>query len=104
MREEILSQSSSNRWPKIIVWGAKTNSPPVSVWVRAYKGDIRSHFLDCEPASSLDCLGWRGAVMSPFCSDGDLAGTPVSFSPSVRRMRCSQVGGDVLRQDATVLR
>ena len=42
--------------------------------------------------------------MSPFYTEGDLAGTPVSFSPSVRRMRCSQVGRDVLRQDATVLR
>jgi hypothetical protein len=42
--------------------------------------------------------------MSPFYSEGNLAGTPVLFSLSVRRQRCSQVGGDVLRQDAVVLR
>jgi hypothetical protein len=42
--------------------------------------------------------------MSPFHPDGDLAGTPGSFSPSVRRRRCSQAGGDVLRQEAAVLR
>jgi hypothetical protein len=35
--------------------------------------------------------------MSPFYMEGDLAGTPVLFSPSVRRRRCSQVGQDVLR-------
>ena len=69
-----------------------------------HKCDIRSHFLDREPASSLDFLGWRGAVMSPFYPDGDLAGTPVSFSPSMRRIRCSQVGRDVLKQEAAVLR
>jgi hypothetical protein len=56
------------------------------------KGDIRSHVLDRETASSLDILGWRGAVMSPFYTDGDLAGTPGSFSPSVRRRRGSQAG------------
>jgi hypothetical protein len=33
-----------------------------------------------------------------------VVGTPVLFSPSVRRRRCSQVGQDVLRQDAAVLR
>jgi hypothetical protein len=66
--------------------------------------DIRSYFLDQEPASSLDVLGWRGAVMSPFSADGDLAGTPVSFSLSVRNMCCSQVEQDVRRQDAAVLR
>jgi hypothetical protein len=48
------------------------------------KGDIRSHFLDQEPASSLDVLGWRAVVMSPFYLDGDLAGMLVLFSPSVR--------------------
>jgi hypothetical protein len=42
--------------------------------------------------------------MSPFYMEGDLAGTPVSFSPSVRKMRCSQVEQDVRRQDAAVLR
>jgi hypothetical protein len=42
--------------------------------------------------------------MSPFYPEGDLAGTPVSFSRSVRKRRCSQVGQDVLRQKATVLR
>jgi hypothetical protein len=31
-------------------------------------------------------------------------GTPVLCSPSVRRRCCSQVGEDVLRQEATVLR
>jgi hypothetical protein len=50
------------------------------------KGDIRSHVSDREPASSLDVLGWCGASMSPFYTEGDLAGTPVSFSPSVRRI------------------
>jgi hypothetical protein len=68
------------------------------------KGDIRSHLSDREPASSLDVLGWCGAVMSPFYPEGDLAGTPCWFSPSVRRQRCSQVGCDVLRQHAVVLR
>jgi hypothetical protein len=42
--------------------------------------------------------------MSPFSPDGDLAGTPVVFSPSVRRRRGSQVVRDVRRQKATVLR
>jgi hypothetical protein len=42
--------------------------------------------------------------MSPFHPEGDLAGTSVSFSPSVRKMCCSQIGQDVLRQDAAVLR
>jgi hypothetical protein len=42
--------------------------------------------------------------MSQFYTEGDLKGTPVSFSPRVRRQRCSQVGRDVLRQDAAVLR
>jgi hypothetical protein len=45
-----------------------------------------------------------GASMSPFYINGDLAGTSVSFSPSVRTMRGSQVGQDVLRQKAAVLR
>jgi hypothetical protein len=69
-----------------------------------HKGDIRSHVSDREPASSLDVLCWCGASMSPFYLEGDLAGTPVSFSPSVRSMRGSQVGRDVLRQDTAVLR
>jgi hypothetical protein len=42
--------------------------------------------------------------MSSFYTEGDLAGMPVLFSPSVRKMCCSQVGQDVLRQDAAVLR
>jgi hypothetical protein len=42
--------------------------------------------------------------MSLFYPDGDLAGTPVLFSLSVRRQRGSQVGQDVLRQDTAVLR
>lgn len=42
--------------------------------------------------------------MSPFYMEVDLAGTPVSFSLSVRNMCCSQVEQDVLRQDAAVLR
>ena len=62
-----------------------------------HKGDIRSHLSDRDPASSLDVLGRVGASMSPFYAEGDLAGTPFSFSFSVRRMRCSQVGRDVLR-------
>jgi hypothetical protein len=33
-----------------------------------------------------------------------VVGTPVLFSPRVRRRRCSQAGQDVLRQDAAVLR
>jgi hypothetical protein len=48
--------------------------------------DIRSHVADHEPASSLDLWGWVGVVMSPFYAEGDLAGTPVPFSPSVRNM------------------
>jgi len=44
------------------------------------------------------------ALMSSFYAEGDLAGTPVSFSPSVRKRRCSQVERAVLRQDAAVLR
>jgi hypothetical protein len=50
------------------------------------KGDIRSHVSDREPASSLDVWGWCGASMSPFYTEGDLAGPPVSFSLSVRKM------------------
>ena len=42
--------------------------------------------------------------MSPFSPEGDLRGTPVLFSPSVRRMRCSQVRCDVLRQEAAILK
>jgi hypothetical protein len=42
---------------------------------------------------SLDFLGWVEVVMSPFHTEGDLAGTPVSFSPSVRsNLHRSQVG------------
>src|SRR5262245_24018873 len=33
-----------------------------------HQGDIRSHFLDHESASSLEVLGWRGAARSPFLS------------------------------------
>src|SRR5262245_24018874 len=46
-------------------------------------------------------VGRRGRLFYP---EGDLTGTPVSFSPSVRKKRCSQVGRAVLRQDAAVLR
>jgi hypothetical protein len=35
--------------------------------------------------------------MSAFYTEGDLAGTSVSFSPSGRRRRCSQAGRDMLR-------
>jgi hypothetical protein len=66
--------------------------------------DIRSHVSDREPASSLHVLGWVGSSMSPFYPKGDLAGTLVSFSPSVCRRRGSQLGQDVLRQKAAVLR
>ena len=66
--------------------------------------DRRSHVSDGEPALSLDCIGWVEASMSPFYIEGDLVGTPVSFSPSVRRERGSQVGCAVLRQEAAVLR
>jgi DDE superfamily endonuclease len=66
--------------------------------------DLKSHVSDGEPALSLDCIGWVEASRSPFSIDGDLAGTSVSFSPSVRTMRCSQVEQDVLRQAAAVLR
>jgi hypothetical protein len=59
--------------------------------------DIRSLVSDRAPASSLPVLGWLGASMSPFDTEGDLAGTPVSFSPSVRRRRGSQAGRAVLR-------
>jgi hypothetical protein len=45
-----------------------------------YNRDIRSHFSDREPFSSLDVLGRVGVVMSPFHPDGDLKGTPVLFS------------------------
>ena len=48
--------------------------------------DLRSHFSDGEPALSLDCIGWVEASRSPFYIEGDLEGTPVSFSPSVRKM------------------
>ena len=43
-------------------------------------------------------------IVSHSVTEGDLQGTPVSFSPSVPRRRCPQVGQDVLRQDAAVLR
>ena len=66
--------------------------------------DIRSHLSDCKPASSLDFLGWCGASMSPFYTEGDLEGRYFSFSPSVRSRRRSQVERAVLRQDAAVRR
>jgi hypothetical protein len=66
--------------------------------------DIRSLLSDRALASSLHVLGWCGASMSPFYSEGDLAGRPASFSQSVRKRHCSQVGRDVLRQDAAVRR
>jgi hypothetical protein len=51
-----------------------------------HKDDVRSHVFEREPALSLDCLGWVEVVMSPFHTEGDLAGTPVLFSLSVREM------------------
>jgi hypothetical protein len=42
--------------------------------------------------------------MSPLYSEGDLGDTKGSFSPSVRKMCCSQVGRDVLRQEAAIRR
>src|SRR5262245_23487259 len=55
-------------------------------------GDIRSYLADWTPAPPLPGMGWVGSSRSPFSADGDLAGTLVLFSPSVRNMRCSQVG------------
>jgi hypothetical protein len=69
-----------------------------------YKGDIRSHVSDCAPASAQDFLGWLKAAMSPFYPESDPAGTPVPFSPSVRKRRGWQAGRDVLRQDTAVRR
>jgi hypothetical protein len=81
--------TAADRWSGPVPWMSRI----------LHNGDIRSHFSDREPASSLDLLGQVGAAMSPFYADGDLAGTPVSFSPSVRKLRGSQVGWAVLRQD-----
>ena len=67
-------------------------------------GDIRSDLSDGVPAPFLPGVRGVGSSMSRFSTDGDLAGTLVSFSPSVRRMRCSQVEPEVLRQEALVLR
>jgi hypothetical protein len=53
-------------------------------------------FLCCAPSKS--------ELNTEIWTEGDLAGTPVSFSLSVRNMCCSQVEQDVLRQDAAVLR
>src|SRR5215510_13719916 len=72
--------------------------------IMLYKGDIRSYLADWTPAPPLPGVGWLGSSRSPFSTEDDLAGTSVLFSPSVRRRRCSQVGQDVLRQDALVLR
>src|ERR1700752_5053812 len=66
--------------------------------------DIRALLSDRELASSLHVLGRVWASMAPFYPEGDLAGTPVLFSPSVRKMCCSQVGRDVLRQPTVVRR
>jgi hypothetical protein len=66
--------------------------------------DIRSHVSAQEPASSLDCLCWCGASMSPFYTEGDLEGRYFSCSPSVRSRRRSQVERAVLSQDAAVRR
>jgi hypothetical protein len=71
---------------------------------RLYK-ILRHHVAIYEIYSSILCgvtngLGERMSQLYP----GDLAGTPVSFSPSVRRRRCSQAENDVLRQDAAVRR
>jgi hypothetical protein len=69
-----------------------------------YNRDIRSLLSDRAPASSLHCLGWCGASISPLYTEGDLEGMPASFSPSVRSRRCSQVERAVRRQDAAVRR
>jgi hypothetical protein len=69
-----------------------------------HKGDIRSYLSDGATALPVPCVCWLGSSMSPFYADGDLAGTPGSFSPSVRRMRCSQAGQAVRRQDTAVRR
>jgi len=37
-----------------------------------YNRDTKSHVSDRDPASSLDFLGWVGASMSPFDTEGDL--------------------------------
>ncbi|HSF30000.1 MAG TPA: type II toxin-antitoxin system RelE/ParE family toxin [Candidatus Tectomicrobia bacterium] len=66
--------------------------------------DRRSHVSDGEPALSLDCIGWVEASMSPFDLDGDLAGTPVSFPPSVRsHLPHSQVGRSMFSRAYTYL-
>jgi hypothetical protein len=70
-----------------VVWrltGGRVRAPWMSMIL--HNRDIRSLLSDRDPASSLDVLGWVGASMSPFSTEGDLAGTPVSFSPSVRRI------------------
>ena len=41
--------------------------------------------------------GLVGLSMSPFYIESDLRGMHASFSLSMRRMRCSQVGPDVRR-------
>src|SRR2546427_9249802 len=48
-------------------------------------------------------LGIRGTLRLEL-RQRERLGTPVLFSPSVRRRCCSQVGQDVLRQDAAVRR
>jgi hypothetical protein len=81
-----------------VVWrltGGRVRVPWMSMIL--YNRDIRSLLSDHAPASCLDVLGWLGVSMSLFYPEGDLAGTPVLFSPSVRRWRGSQAGRDVLR-------
>ena len=62
-----------------------------------YNGDIRSYLSDGAPAPPLPFVGWLGLSMSPFYIESDLRGMHASFSLSMRRMRCSQVGPDVRR-------
>ena len=59
-----------------------------------HKGDIRSHVSDRESAPALRFLGWFGSSMSPLYTEGDLEGTPVSFSPS--RAQAAMFPGMVL--------
>jgi hypothetical protein len=93
-RAEMARGVTADRWS----W------PTSRMSIILHNRDIRSHFSDRKPASSLEFLGWVGVVMSPFYPESDLESTLVSFSPSVRRRCCSQVGQDVLRQEAAVLR
>jgi pimeloyl-ACP methyl ester carboxylesterase len=86
--------STADRW----------SGPIPCMSIILHKGDMRSDLSDGAPAPLLPYVCCVGSLMSLFYLDGDLAGTPGSFSPSVRRMCCSQVGQGVLRQNAAVRR